>query len=1021
MHSLKTKYSNKKLNFNLFICLFFVLFSLYPLKCQAQAIIGFRSSETEEDILNSSDDILIVEPIIQSFNMQDYAYTYYDNGIYYISIPQMSAYLGIKYSIQKDLVELAYTNDDNNKYIINFKERQVFLNDDKLFEIRRIDWIIKENTLFLSSSFWEKLLKAEIEVDALNMLLVIERDEDFPTITKLKAKNNRIRQGYYKFDKDSFSDYEHDNRLFGAPVIDLSLGKGWSRHRKTDTTINNDNYSVNLAMIAAGLDVNAYMSGDSYNDRKPVFRLSGSRTFLDEPTNALNLKKLKVGDISGLSESYFTNSGYGRGISVSSFKNLVMSADKTISLTGPLTPGWEVELYWNNQLIGYRQGGTNGEYNFPNIPVSFGLNTFKLVFYGPYGETRTEIKRYYSGTSPVKTGEFGYNISVYQPNKYLFEDNRSYEYEGNDVPVIDMNYYYGATDNLTLMGGFTQTPDVQDTFETQYFGMAGAQISLSGSSIQYNIEQNLDTSRLGHHLEWQGDVYIGNVYLGLDKYNQIHSPISFYNDEYLDEQVEARLSGILPFNMPYYLSYRKGKLESGKETFENITARVSKQVPNGFSLTVEDNYYKYGNNDKPYNTIKTGVYKWMGKYSAQGWLTYKTNPNPEFTEFQAIFDWRSYRNTYISNRWRRDIENDMDYFSISAGHVFDFGGLTATIETDRDLNVSAYLTYSISFAKEPDKMGIITNANSKLSNTGTMYVNVFDENGNPVPDVALNANGLEKEVYTNKYGSAVLADLQTYEKVALSVDMETVPDISLQPEYSIKKVVLRPGTIKTVNLKFIHRGAVEGVLENPQKEKMFGYKIAAINNDGDEIASTFADVDGYFILDGVPYGSYEIVVSRDGKILSELNNVKIDDVAVYIENQININEDYGQFYKEFEPEYETIDEDDVETHIVDAIETINAYNDYEENDAEDKIERQLKEEAKFTAEAHDIKEDKILKQSKEFNKIKNDKIVENKEIQSNKNAVMTISVISFCNKYILNTVVLLLLSASLIFYLFKRK
>jgi hypothetical protein len=177
----------------------------------------------------------------------------------------------------------------------------------------------------------------------------------------------------------------------------------------------------------------------------------------------------------------------------------------------------------------------------------------------------------------------------------LFEDNRSYEYEGNDVPVIDMNYYYGATDNLTLMGGFTQTPDVQDTFETQYFGMAGAQISLSGSSIQYNIEQNLDTSRLGHHLEWQGDVYIGNVYLGLDKYNQIHSPISFYNDEYLDEQVEARLSGILPFNMPYYLRYRKGKLESGKETFENITARVSKQVPNGFSLTVEDNYYKYGN------------------------------------------------------------------------------------------------------------------------------------------------------------------------------------------------------------------------------------------------------------------------------------------------------------------------------------------------------------------------------------------------------------------------------------------
>ena len=116
---------------------------------------------------------------------------------------------------------------------------------------------------------------------------------------------------------------------------------------------------------------------------KSIALTNRSRTFLDEPENKFNLKTLKVGDISGLSSSYFADASYGRGAAVSSFKNLVMSANKTIDITGPLLDGWQVELYWNEQLVGYRQNGVNGQYNFPNMPVSYGLNTFKLVFYGP--------------------------------------------------------------------------------------------------------------------------------------------------------------------------------------------------------------------------------------------------------------------------------------------------------------------------------------------------------------------------------------------------------------------------------------------------------------------------------------------------------------------------------------------------------------------------------------------------------------------------------------------------------------
>lgn len=856
---------------------------LYKLILGAAALFWLPGTAICEEL----SELLILEPVIQTYNNEDFAYAYEESRKIYVSLPQMMFYTGLKYEFDGKILTVWPSGDDGARVTLNRGDSTIQTKDGVLPYAPQ-DAQIFDDTLFLSLGLWEKLLNADIKADKLNMQLIINKEDDFPTTLKSKVLKKRSK-GVYNFKQDGFENYEADERLIGDPVLDITLGKGWGHSKDSGKTFNSDSYSANLAMLAGGLDINAYFAGDSYSDRKPRIRLSGSRTFLDEPPNALNLKTLKAGDISGLSSSYFTNSSYGRGAAVSSFKNLVMSANKTIDITGPLLDGWQVELYWNEQLLGFRQSGVNGQYNFPDIPVSYGLNTFKLVFYGPYGETRTEYERYYSGTSPVKKGEFGYNIAAYQPYRYLIENNEPFTYEGKDIPIIDMTGYYGLTDKVTLMGGFTQTPDAEEHTETQHFGMAGAQVALSGSSLQYNLEQNLDTDKFGHHAEWQGDVYIGNIYAGYDKYNGIHSPISYYGRDWLDEQWEARLSGVLPYNVPYYLSWQTGTLEEDGSRFKNLMARLSKQILNRISLTVEDSYYDYAQPGRPNNTIRTGVYKWWDKFSLESWLTYETSPESRFREFLTRVDWRTGRNTYVSGQYRRDLAEDMDYFSLSGGQIFSFGGLAATLEADRNWNLSAYLTYNISLAKTPDRMGIITSANSKLSQTGTIYAKVYDEKGEPLEGIGLNANGLEKEVYTDEYGTAVLADLQSYEKTILNVDMESLIDIALQPESEEKKLVLHPGTIRTVEIKFTHRGAIEGKLANDKGIRMFGYMITAVKpDDGTEVGSTFADIDGYFILDGIPYGTYNLAVSKDGTELALLTDITIDDTAIFIPDEIMI-------------------------------------------------------------------------------------------------------------------------------------
>jgi hypothetical protein len=60
------------------------------------------------------------------------------------------------------------------------------------------------------------------------------------------------------------------------------------------------------------------------------------------------------------------------------------------SLRGDLPPGWDVELYVNEALVGYQQSRADGRYAFDDVPLIYGPNEFRLVFHGPQGETRVE-------------------------------------------------------------------------------------------------------------------------------------------------------------------------------------------------------------------------------------------------------------------------------------------------------------------------------------------------------------------------------------------------------------------------------------------------------------------------------------------------------------------------------------------------------------------------------------------------------------------------------------------------------
>ena len=49
-----------------------------------------------------------------------------------------------------------------------------------------------------------------------------------------------------------------------------------------------------------------------------------------------------------------------------------------------------------------------------------------------------------------------------------------------------------------------------------------------------------------------------------------------------------------------------------------------------------------------------------------------------------------------------------------------------------------------------------------------------------------------------------------------------------------------------------------------------------------EISSNYTDLEGYFVVSDIPFGKYDVIISKESEQLSEIKDVVVDDVDVYI-------------------------------------------------------------------------------------------------------------------------------------------
>lgn len=704
------------------------------------------------------------------------------------------------------------------------------------------------------------------------MQLFISANRDLP-LTTARLLDKRQQTFIPMPQPDTFQNYQFDNRFWSTPVMDIALQKGFSfsnYNKENEHTSNSTAYQADFGMLLGGFDFYGSVFGDNtIHHYGPRARLTIGRTFLEEPKNPLNLTTFEAGDVTGFNSTLFNPSVSGLGAYASSFKDLVLSADKTIDINGPLSEGWQVELYQNNQLIGFRQSPIAGRYQFANVPVSYGLNVFKLVFYGPYGEILTEERNYYSGTSPVKTGAFGYVLNAYQKGRYLFDKNEPYVNPSTKA-TLDFVGYYGLTDRVTLIAGTSRTPD-EVTNEERDYATAGIQVVWSGASIQYNTLYGFKNDSVGHHADIQGNIGIGDIFARYDYYGRLRTPVSYYNGAYLKEMAEGRLTGFMPLgDVPYYVSYLRGLYIDDDKEIQELHTRLSPNFGRYYNLSLENVWHK--DEDGYYDDLILLFQAQFNQLGIHSQARYRISPSGYLANLNQQVDYRWTQYTYVQANWDHDCRSnyssnhDLDTFSLSAARLFDFGGLTLTFSMDTDRNAAVSLTYNLSFGKVPDKMRAFTNAQNKMSQRAALYAKVMDESGHPIPNVKINVTGQQKPVVSDEDGAVLVADMEPYAKTILNIDVDSLNDVSLVPDEEEKKLVLRPGTVFPVQFTMSHKGGFEGWIKTPDMPQT--YQLTLYDAKGNEMGAKYPEADGSFIFDSLSYGSYRLDIAQKGVVVA---------------------------------------------------------------------------------------------------------------------------------------------------------
>jgi hypothetical protein len=562
----------------------------------------------------------------------------------------------------------------------------------------------------------------------------------------------------------------------------------------------------------------------------------------------LEARHYKIFRIQSPELEYISRSRPAWGLQISSFDQLGGSgvfSKRTVRGRGQ--PQWKVELFLNGIFLAETFVGDNYEYEFENVPVYFGVNSYSFVFTSPLGQKETRDEVYRIDSLSLRPGELGYRLSSGSESDF-----------SNHYAELSR----GLDETFSAQLSFAQVQE--EDFEMRQFYWI-PQVTYSGdrSSVQFSRLQSDSIGGawvLAPQLQW-GSSWISSEWVSFDRFQ---SPL--VNPSGNDFQLgEKRISTLTPFIWgseanPSSIQFKGTEKDFRDSDQERVAGmRLLTRVKGLTYALASTRNLQTHETEASIEILKSQV-------SSTRQISYQISPASD-SRVQALWN----QQVRSQDRLMAGVDHSIQagLTSGSLRWARDWKAWGSELKLDFGSEIFWGLTIATSWVKRPVDQKLIPDSQGDISSAGIRFLVFVDENldGNwstgeeRVPLVRIRSLQSQREYTSDENGVISVSGLAPYVNHSFEVALESIPNLYLTPVEKKIHRLLTPTQIQSVAIPLASRFDLKGLVRFPSWKRLI--PLILKTKTGEVYAKVTTNQQGEFRINDVPAGTYTVEVDSE--------------------------------------------------------------------------------------------------------------------------------------------------------------
>ena len=724
--------------------------------------------------------------------------------------------------------------------------------------------------IYVDTALFSEWLPLRLEVDLHSSTLTVFPGEPLPLELRLERERKHdsgeagLRSILLHYPK-----VELPYSLFEGPFVDQTLQ--WLRQASPQGGGQSIlSYSTYVTGDLLYGEASAFISGTSHVISDSRFSL-GRKDPDGNLLGFLGAREVTLGDFFHPGLGLIALPRSGPGFQISNYPLQLPTQFDSQSFHGDLPPGWEVELYRGSELLAFAQSRPDGLYEFLDVPLLFGENLFRLEFYGPQGQRRTENQSYNVADTLTPQGKVYYRFAGNDPE---------YRLVGTGQPNVGsrstLEVSAGITRNLSasVSAGSVDLPDGRHTY-----GEGGLRAYWGWLFANLDVAKDID-----HGTAWQGTLYsrIGSFGLQLQ-----HAQLSNFETEAfvdvagtlgtLNARTLLRLDAFIPATflprIPIQLEISRDELDNG-QSLNRLTSRIS-AFSRGLSVSNQLLWTFASGGGDPIPTSTTGqlfISKFLQAYSLRGEVDYEAAPLRQVSAVALTAEAPLAHGYILSTGINRLLETRQTHYLAGISRLEGSFGFNVTADYSQAAGLGARVLLSSSLGRDPRDGSWHAQARPFAGLGAVSGLAFLDTNGNgrrdpgelPIPGAGFLLNGGGNLVRTSPAGEGFVPNLTPYQDLNLSLADGTLEDPYWKSSLEGVRFVPRPGKTAQVDFPVEVFGEITGtlyMLRDGLSRTASGIELELVDTKGTVVKKVSSAYDGFYDVADIRPGHYTLRVA----------------------------------------------------------------------------------------------------------------------------------------------------------------